>query len=62
MGWILAGSILAALLVLALVVDLKDRKRGGNKLARGAGLGEARRDNLNPNPQVGDHGGYLNMP
>jgi hypothetical protein len=59
MGWVIAGTMIVLLLSIALVVDLKDRGRGGKRAARR--LGDARRDVV-PNPQVGGQGSYLNLP
>ena len=60
MGWIVLGIVVVVLLGVALLVDLRDRGRGGKRIGRG--LGEARRDDVAQNPQVGDQGGYLNLP
>jgi hypothetical protein len=60
MGWIVLGIVVVGLLAVALVVDLRDRGRGGKKIA--GGLGEARRDDVVQQPQVGDQGTYLNLP
>lgn len=54
MGWIVLGAILAILLGVALVVDLRDRKRGGTKLARGNGLRDAREDDAAMHPTAGE--------
>ncbi len=61
MGWIIAGIVLVAVLAVAALVDFKDRGRGGKKIAR-SGLGDARRDDVTPQVQVGDQGVYLNIP
>ncbi len=43
MGWILVGAVVVVLLTIALVVDLRDRKRGGRPLlVRGNGPRTAR--------------------
>lgn len=60
MGWLIAGIVVVALLGVAALVDLKDRGRGGKKIAR-TGLKESRTDDVVP-PQVGDQGAYLNIP
>jgi len=60
MGWLIAGIVVVALLGVAALVDLKDRGRGGKKIAR-TGLRESRTDDVVP-PQVGDQGVYLNIP
>ena len=60
MGWIVFGIAIVALLAIALMADLRDRGRGGKRIA--GGLGEARRDDVAQNPQVGDQGSYLNLP
>ena len=60
MGWLIAGIVVVALLAVAVLVDLKDRGRGGKKIGR-TGLRESRTDDVVP-PQVGDQGAYLNLP
>ncbi|SEF24500.1 hypothetical protein SAMN05421837_102741 [Amycolatopsis pretoriensis] len=59
MGWIVAGIVLVAVLAVALVVDLRDRGRGGKRIA--GGLRQARQDDVVRNPQVGDQGNYLGL-
>ena len=57
MTWIVLGIVVVALLAIAVLVDLRDRRRGGKRIA--GGLGEARRD-LPPDPHLGDQNGtYL---
>lgn len=62
MAWIVIGASIAVVLGIALVVDLRDRGRGGTKLARHGGLRQARRDDLMANPQTGDQGAYFTIP
>lgn len=57
MGWIIAGIVIVALLAIALVVDLRDRGRGGKRIA--GGLRDARQTDIVQDPQVGDQGNYL---
>ncbi|MFE0023507.1 hypothetical protein [Amycolatopsis sp. NPDC059021] len=57
--FVILGVIIVGLLAIAVVVDFKDRNRRGRPLARGNGLGQARRDDVNQHPQTGDQGGYL---
>jgi len=57
MGWIVLGSVLAVMLGVALVIDLRDRQRGGAKLARGNGLRDAREDDVATNPPLGEQSG-----
>jgi hypothetical protein len=58
MGWIVLGSVLAVMLGVALIIDLRDRRRGGTKLARGGGLREARHDDVKMDSPTGDQGAY----
>ena len=55
MGWIILGVVVVALLAIAVLVDLKDRSRGGKRIA--GGLGEARRTDIAPDPHLGDQNG-----
>jgi hypothetical protein len=60
MGWIVMGIVVAALLGVAVLVDLRDRKRGGKRIA--GGLREARQTDVVPHPQVGDQGAGMFLP
>jgi hypothetical protein len=60
MGWIVLGIVVVALVGVAVLVDLRDRKRGGKRIA--AGLRDARRTDVVPNPQVGDQGVGMFLP
>jgi hypothetical protein len=60
MGWIVVGIVIGALLAVAVLVDLRDRRRGGKRIA--GGLGEARRTDVAQNPQVGDQGAGMFLP
>ncbi|MFJ9782230.1 hypothetical protein ACIRSS_21780 [Amycolatopsis sp. NPDC101161] len=48
-----------ALLAIAAIVDLRDRRRGGTRIA--AGLRQSRQDDVVRDPQVGDQGNYLGL-
>lgn len=54
MSLLLIGTAIAVVLAVALVVDLRDRKRGGQPLARGNGLRDARLDDTWTDPNAGD--------
>ncbi|MEQ0561297.1 hypothetical protein ABJI51_27185 [Amycolatopsis sp. NEAU-NG30] len=60
MGWIVLGIVVVALLALALVVDLRDRRRGGKPVA--GGLRQARQTDVVQQPQVGDQGVAMYLP
>ncbi|MGW4521347.1 hypothetical protein [Amycolatopsis sp. NPDC004378] len=59
MGWIIVGVVIVVLLTVAVVVDSKDRSRGGKRIA--GGLRQSRQDDDVRDPQVGDQGNYLGL-
>lgn len=59
MTWIILGIAVVVMLAIAVVVDVRDRGRGGKRIA--GGLRESRRDDVVQDPQVGDQGNYLGL-